>query len=68
MTFTSASTVRGLVSAVGEDGDFSRFLGLCIGEQTAGEAGKYGISVRVAERASIDALAELAVRESGGEP
>lgn len=68
VTFTSASTVRGLVSAVGEDGDFSRFLGLCIGEQTAGEAGKYGISVRVAERASIDALAELAVRESGGEP
>ena len=62
VTFTSASTVKGFVSAVGEDADFSRTVGLCIGEQTAGEARRYGIPVQVAERAAIDALAALAGR------
>lgn len=60
VTFTSASTVKGFVSAIGAGADFSRFTGLCIGEQTAGEARKYGIPVRTAERAAIDALVELA--------
>ena len=59
--FTSASTVKGFVSTVGEDADFSRVLGLCIGEQTAAEARKHGIPVRIAHRATIDALVELAV-------
>ena len=63
VTFTSASTVKGFVSAVGADADFSRITGLCIGEQTAREARKYGIPVQVAERAAIDALVELAVKE-----
>ena len=61
VTFTSASTVKGFVSAVGADADFRRITGLCIGEQTAGEAEKYGVPVRVAAKATIDALAELAV-------
>ena len=60
VTFTSASTVKGFVSAVGADADFRRVVGLCIGEQTAGEARKYGIPVRVAEKAAIDALVKLA--------
>ena len=60
VTFTSASTVRGFVSVVGADASLSRFVGLCIGEQTAGEAEKYGIRVKIAERATIDALVELA--------
>lgn len=60
VTFTSASTVKGFVSAVGEDADFSRFLGLCIGKQTAAEAEKYHIASRIAQKASIDALVELA--------
>lgn len=64
VTFTSASTVKGFVSAVGEDADFSRFVGLCIGEQTAGEAEKHHISVKIAEKATISALTELAVRLS----
>jgi len=67
VTFTSASTVRGFVSAVGADADFSGFTGLCIGSQTAGMAEQYGIRVKIAERASVDALAELAVR-AGGTP
>lgn len=62
VTFTSASTVKGFAAAVGADADFSRTVGLCIGEQTAAEARKYGIPVRVAERATIDALLELAVQ------
>ena len=60
ITFTSASTVKGLLAAVGEDADFSRVTGLCIGEQTAAEARRHGIPVRVAGQATIDALAELA--------
>lgn len=62
VTFTSASTVKGFVSAVGAGADLSRFTGLCIGKQTAGEARKYGISVKIAEKAAIDALVELAVK------
>ena len=63
VTFTSASTVKGFVSAVGEDADFSRFTGLCIGKQTAGEAEKHHISVKTAGKAAIDALVELALEK-----
>ena len=63
VTFTSASTVKGFAAAVGEDADFSRTLGLCIGEQTAAEAGRRGIPVRVAAEATIDRLVELAESE-----
>lgn len=63
VTFTSASTVRGFVSTVGEDADFGKIVGLCIGEQTAAEAKKHGIPVRVAEKATIDALTELAISQ-----
>ena len=63
VTFTSASTVKGFVSAVGGDADFSRFTGLCIGKQTAGEAEKHHISVKTAGKAAIDALVELALEK-----
>lgn len=63
VTFTSASTVKGFVSAVGEDADFSKTTGLCIGEQTAAQARRWGISVRVADKAAIDALVELALEK-----
>ena len=58
--FTSASTVKGLVSSVGEDADFSRFTALCIGEQTAAEARRHGMTVQIAREATIDAVVELA--------
>ena len=61
VTFTSASTVKGFVSSVGEDADFSRMVGMCIGAQTAAEAEKYGIPVKVAKAATMDALTELIV-------
>jgi uroporphyrinogen III methyltransferase/synthase len=60
VTFTSASTVKGFVSSVGEGADLSGVVGLCIGAQTAAEAGKHGITVRVAKQATIAALTELA--------
>ena len=58
VTFTSASTVKGFVSSVGEEADFSKITGVCIGEQTASQARKYGIPVRVARQATMDALVE----------
>ena len=58
VTFTSASTVKGFVSTVGEDFPFDRITGVCIGEQTAAQAKDYGIPVVVSQRATIDALVE----------
>ncbi len=62
VTFTSASTVKGFVSSVGEDADLTRIVGVCIGEQTAAEARRFGIPVRVARRATLDALIDT-IRE-----
>lgn len=61
VTFTSASTVKGFVSSVGEDANFSRMVGMCIGAQTASQAQKYGIPVRVAREATMDALTDMIV-------
>ena len=61
VTFTSASTVKGFVSSVGEDANFSRMVGMCIGAQTANQAQKYGIPVRVAREATMDALTDMIV-------
>ena len=58
VTFTSASTVRGFVSTVGEDFPFERITGVCIGAQTAAQAGDCGIPVVISERATIDSMVE----------
>ena len=55
VTFTSASTVRGFVRSL-PDTDFSKIVGCCIGRQTAAEAEKYGIPVRIAEKATMESL------------
>lgn len=57
VTFTSASTVRGFVRSL-PGADFSGITGCCIGAQTAKEAEQYGISCRVAEKATMDSLIE----------
>lgn len=57
VTFTSASTVRGFVKSL-PDTDFSKVLGCCIGNQTAAEAEKHGIPVRVAQKATMESLIE----------
>lgn len=66
VTFTSASTVKGFVSSLGEGADLSGITGLCIGEQTAAEARTHGIAVKVAARATIDALVDLALEADRG--
>ncbi len=56
--FTSASTVRGFVEAMG-DLDYTRCRAVCIGRQTAKEAAKYGMELQIAKQASIDSMIEL---------
>lgn len=63
--FTSASTVRGFVA--GMPGlDHSRVNAVCIGRQTAAEAQKRGMRTWVAEKATLEALAQ-AVEEAARE-
>lgn len=56
VTFTSASTVTGFVSALGEDTDYSAVTAACIGLQTQAQAHKYNLRTITAEKATIDAL------------
>ena len=58
VTFTSASTVRGFVQSLPPETDFSQVLGCCIGAQTAQEAQRYGIAVKIAKQATIASLIE----------
>ena len=65
VTFTSGSTVRGFaetfaeIAGRAEDGlDLTRIEAVCIGEQTAREAEKYGMKIHVAREASMDAMVE----------
>lgn len=53
--FTSASTVKAFAALAGGL-DLSQLTGICIGRQTADEAGKHGIPVVIAPKATIDAL------------
>ena len=55
VTFTSASTVRGFTGAV-ECADYTGIRAVCIGEQTAAEAAKYGMQIQVSDQASMDAM------------
>lgn len=57
VTFTSASTVSGFVSSL-LGADLSRVTGCCIGEQTAKEARRHGISTVTAKEATIESLIE----------
>lgn len=59
--FTSASTVRGFVNAVGEM-DYSKIKAACIGKQTRAEADKYGMQTWMAEKATMDSLVELVIK------
>jgi len=54
--FTSASTVRGFMQAAG-DCVPSGFAAACIGPQTAKEAAHYGLRVKTAQNATVEALA-----------
>lgn len=56
VTFTSASTVTGFISALGEDTDYSAVTAACIGQQTEAKAHQYNLHTITAEKATIDAL------------
>ena len=58
--FTSASTVRGFVEAFPEM-ELCSVRAVCIGEQTAAEAKKYGMQIRIAKEATLDSMVELLV-------
>lgn len=60
--FTSASTVEGFVHAAGTK-DFSSFLAVCIGKQTASAAQKYGMRIKIAKEATIDAMIAVLMEE-----
>ena len=47
-TFTSASTVKGFVKAI-KNVEPQNVSAVCIGEQTAAEARKYGMKIQVAK-------------------
>ena len=55
--FTSASTVQGFARSC-PDADFSRVRAVCIGKQTAAAAAALGMPTWVAERATLQALAD----------
>jgi len=57
VTFTSSSTVEGFVKAF-PGVDPKSINGLCIGEQTAKTAQKYGIKTIVSEKATITSMIE----------
>lgn len=64
VTFTSASTVRGFVQAMGAL-DYSGIKAVCIGEQTALQAAQYGMELHVSAQASIDSMTELIIQLLG---
>lgn len=66
VTFTSASTVRGFVNAL-KGLDYAGIKAVCIGEQTAAEAEKYGMQIVVAKEASMDSMMELILEQFGAE-
>lgn len=58
--FTSASTVDGFAKLVPEE-QRTQLPAICIGKQTAAAAAKYGMQTVTAQRATLDALVQVAV-------
>ena len=67
VTFTSVSTVKGFVRAVPLP-HYRGIRAICIGEQTAAEARKYGMQIQTSREASIDSMAELILEMFGDKP
>lgn len=66
VTFTSASTVRGFVEAVGsEAASGGGFTALCIGRQTAAEAEAAGMSVLISREATMDSMVAMLLAHEG---
>ena len=65
VAFTSASTVKAFV-ANNKSLDFSKVKAICIGEQTAEEAGKYNMQIEISKKATIDSMVEFLVDKFRG--
>lgn len=65
VTFTSASTVRGFVQAL-PGIDTTKIRAVCIGEQTANEAKRYGMQIQISEEASVESMV-LKILELAGD-
>lgn len=63
--FTSASTVKGFVSAMGADFDYGRVIAFAIGRQTAQECEKHGMTTHIAQEANLDSLVECMQEKVG---
>lgn len=61
VTFTSASTVKGFVQAIGER-DFSIVPAICIGEKTADWARRYGMNVSISPEATMDSMVKMMIK------
>ncbi|MEN8904353.1 MAG: uroporphyrinogen-III C-methyltransferase [Clostridiales bacterium] len=55
VTFTSVSTVEGFVKSMGKI-DFTKIIGICIGNQTAEAARKYAIKYYISDEATIESI------------
>lgn len=55
--FTSGSCVTAFVSCL-TDMDYTKIKAICIGEQTAAMAEKYGMQIQVSKKATIDSMIE----------
>lgn len=64
VAFTSASTVRAF-GEYNKEIDFSKVKAMCIGEQTAEAATKYGMEVMIAKRATIDDMVTYLIESFG---
>lgn len=60
VTFTSASTVRGFVHVMKKD-SYPLVNALCIGEQTAKEAARYGMKVIIAKEATVESMIDYLI-------
>lgn len=63
--FTSASTVRGFAEALPDTG-IKGLKAACIGEQTAKAARSLGMDVYVADKADIESLVRLVIKQQKG--
>jgi uroporphyrinogen III methyltransferase/synthase len=57
VAFTSASTAEGFAAAFGPDG-LGAYRALCIGEETAKAAARYGMETLTAPRATLESMVE----------
>jgi uroporphyrinogen III methyltransferase/synthase len=60
--FTSASTVKGFVNAL-PNLDYTQVLAVCIGQETAKEASKYGMKTVISQKATLNSMVEIMVNQ-----